>query len=86
MTDPASEAARAIGDWRPASEYRPDMGRVLVWLAWPPSLNFNAGGHWCPAYAMIITDGAPVWVDAALCEPIETTGRRVTHFAQPRQP
>lgn len=64
--------------WQPVSEYKPEMGCVLVWLQWS-SYGLSAG-DWFLAYQIIITDAAPVWVTAHDSIPIETTSRRVTHF------
>lgn len=73
--------------WRPASEYQPVMGRVLVWLQWLEysGRSMGTGGTWMIAYRMGI-EGGSVWVDEPNCSPIESGGRRVTHFLQPQEP
>ena len=62
--------------WRPISEYKPDVGPCLVWVQWP----LDQGGAWYRAYTIEIK-GEAVWVDAKDSIPLESTGRRVTHWA-----
>jgi hypothetical protein len=70
--------------WQPISEYRDDMGAVLVWLEWPSYSQITQGlernGAPYMAYRISITDGAPIWVGQSDCIPIETTGRKVSAF------
>jgi hypothetical protein len=73
--------------WRPIEEYRAEMGRVVVWLEWLEYSGRNMGtsGVWQPAYKMQLNDGS-IWVEEHGCIPMETVGRRVTHFVRPRSP
>lgn len=70
--------------WHPIIEYQPAMGRVVVRLEWLQYAGQGMGksDDWLAAYT-IATISGPVWVDAKDCIPIETTGRRVTHFSIP---
>lgn len=75
--------------WRPISEYRLEMGRVIVWLRWPQYSSTASAlmseGMFEQAYLMPLNKGT-VWVQAKDCIPIETTGRVVSHFMQPTAP
>lgn len=73
--------------WRYEADYRPEMGRVVVWLQW---LQHNGKrmanpGQFMIAYQTMVRD-TPVWVDEPNCTPIETGGRRVIRFLQPIDP
>ena len=76
-------------NWRPISEYRTDMGPVLVWLWWPQydrtQQALSTSGDWMVAHQVIAKD-APVWVTAHDCIPCETTGREISHFMQMVKP
>jgi hypothetical protein len=76
-------------NWCPITEYRAEMGRVVVWLSWPQYSNtmrsMSREGEFQLAYRLPLNEGA-VWVDAKDCVPIETTGRRVSHFMRPDAP
>jgi len=76
-------------NWQPISEYRTEFGRVIVWLQWPEYSAANNqmehSGMWESAYRLVLNEGA-VWVQAKDCIPIETTGRKVTHFIRPKPP
>lgn len=76
-----------MNEWRPVNEYTAEMCRVIVWLQWPSHNGraLEAEGMYQMAYRMALNEGA-VWVDAANCIPIETTGRHVSHFMQPQSP
>ncbi len=78
------------GTWRPASEYTPGMGRVVVWLSWTEYDRGLArperGGTFETAYQVIVTDEKPCWVAASDGRPIEITARKVTHFMHPLKP
>ena len=79
-----------VPPWRPLSEYRDDMGAVLVWLEWPDysqiTRSIERNGAPCMAYRIAITDSAQVWVGQSDCIPIETTGRKVAAFWKVRSP
>lgn len=77
-----------MNGWRGVEEYRPEMGRVVVWVS--TTRHTAAGvrddeGVWKAAYFMTLNDGG-VWVDAAFCTPLEEPGARVTHFLNPVSP
>lgn len=75
--------------WRDVSEYQPEMGSVVVWLEWPYYIRESGGldksGTWLSAYGISVRD-VMVWVGTNDSIPIETTGRRVTHFVVPSEP
>lgn len=71
-------------NWKPISQYDPQIGRVLIWLEWATHFRGQPnmkGGEAQFAY-IIETRTGPVWVESKDCIPIETTGREVTHFMQ----
>jgi DNA-binding transcriptional regulator of glucitol operon len=76
-------------NWLPIWEYLPEMHTVLVWLQWThysdATRTLGNSGQPMFAYRMSLNEGA-VWVDAKDCVPIESAGRRVTHFMQPQPP
>lgn len=63
------------------------MGRVIVWLEWLRYSDQRMGtsGQWLIAYQLSAADQA-VWVEETNSVPLETSGRRVTHFMKPEQP
>ncbi len=75
--------------WLPYSEYRPEYGRVVVWLMWGQydsiAGRMGKAGQWVAAY-QIAANGIQVWVGEHDSIPIETTGRRVTHFTMLKEP
>ena len=79
-----------VGNWRPVSEYIPEMGRVLVWISWTEydraTRSPQKTGTFDTAYQLMITDGKPCWVDADDSTPTEVAGRRVTYFMHPASP
>jgi len=76
-------------NWQPITQYQAEFGRVIVWLSWPEystaSNQMEHSGVWESAYRLDLNEGA-VWVQAKDCIPIETTGRKVTHFVRPEPP
>lgn len=71
-------------NWRDITEYNAEMGKVVVWLQWSES--YQHTGSWQTAYQVATSRNGNIWVDAAACTPLETTGRRVTHFLRPQSP